>query len=242
MICRNYKCKRDLPEGALYCPYCGYKQEVIRRRGKRPNGSGTVCKLKGNRSRPWIAARGKIIIGYASTKAEALKLLDQTSGLDITSKYNMTFAQVYDEWSAEHFRDISEKGIESYKNAFNHFESLHGKQFRQIRTKDFQTVFDELEVAGKSASLMNKHKQLINQMSKWALREELIHINYAQFVKIPVQQKKEKPVFTKVKDDVPAIYGLDSQVSNSLVADGCVIEGHVENSVLFRGVHIARCE
>ena len=51
---------------------------------------------------------------------------------------------------------------------------------------------------------------------------------------------KEKPVFTKVKDDVPAIYGLDSHASNSLVADGCVIEGTVENSVLFRGVHIGK--
>lgn len=50
----------------------------------------------------------------------------------------------------------------------------------------------------------------------------------------------EKPVFTKVKDDVPAIYGLDSQASNSLIADGCVIEGTVENSVLFRGVHIGK--
>lgn len=51
---------------------------------------------------------------------------------------------------------------------------------------------------------------------------------------------KEKPVFTKVKDDVPAIYGLDSHASNSLIADGCVIEGKVENSVLFRGVHIGK--
>ena len=49
-----------------------------------------------------------------------------------------------------------------------------------------------------------------------------------------------QPVYTKVKDDVPAIYGLDSDVSNSLVADGCVIEGKVENSVLFRGVHIGK--
>lgn len=51
---------------------------------------------------------------------------------------------------------------------------------------------------------------------------------------------KEKPVFTKVKDDVPAIYGLSSHVSNSLIADGCVIEGTVENSVLFRGVHVGK--
>ncbi len=49
-----------------------------------------------------------------------------------------------------------------------------------------------------------------------------------------------QPVYTKVKDDVPAIYGLDSHVSNSLVADGCVIEGTVENSILSRGVHIGK--
>ncbi len=51
---------------------------------------------------------------------------------------------------------------------------------------------------------------------------------------------RSHPVYTKVKDDVPAIYGLGSDVSNSLIADGCVIEGKVENSVLFRGVHIGK--
>ena len=49
-----------------------------------------------------------------------------------------------------------------------------------------------------------------------------------------------QPVYTKVKDDVPAIYGLDSDVSNSLIGDGCVIEGKVINSVLFRGVHVGK--
>ena len=31
-----------------------------------------------------------------------------------------------------------------------------------------------------------------------------------------------------------------AQVKNSLIADGCVIEGTVENSVLFRGVHVGK--
>ena len=47
------------------------------------------------------------------------------------------------------------------------------------------------------------------------------------------------PVYTKVRDEMPARYGDDVNVVNSLVADGCVIEGTVENSILFRGVHIA---
>ena len=47
------------------------------------------------------------------------------------------------------------------------------------------------------------------------------------------------PVFTKVRDEMPAFYGSNSKSINSLVADGCQIEGTVENSILFRGVKIA---
>lgn len=48
----------------------------------------------------------------------------------------------------------------------------------------------------------------------------------------------ERPIYTKVRDEVPALYADTAEVSNSLLADGCVIEGSVENSVLFRGVRV----
>lgn len=48
------------------------------------------------------------------------------------------------------------------------------------------------------------------------------------------------PVFTKVKDIAPALYGSDSQVSNSMISDGCRIHGTVSDSLLFRGVTVAR--
>lgn len=47
-------------------------------------------------------------------------------------------------------------------------------------------------------------------------------------------------IYTKVKDQVPTQYGNETKISDSLVADGCVIEGTVENSIIFRGVHIAK--
>lgn len=47
------------------------------------------------------------------------------------------------------------------------------------------------------------------------------------------------PVYTKVRDEMPARYADNATVINTLVADGCIIEGTVENSVLFRGVRIA---
>jgi glucose-1-phosphate adenylyltransferase len=46
------------------------------------------------------------------------------------------------------------------------------------------------------------------------------------------------PIYTKVKDEAPANYRETAAVSNSLVANGCIIEGRVENSVLFRGVNV----
>ncbi len=49
-----------------------------------------------------------------------------------------------------------------------------------------------------------------------------------------------RPIYTKVRDDAPSRYGLTSQVKNSLVAQGCIIEGIVENSIISKGVYIAK--
>lgn len=48
------------------------------------------------------------------------------------------------------------------------------------------------------------------------------------------------PIYTKIRDDNPTRYLNGSQVKNIMAADGCVIEGEVENCVLFRGVKIAK--
>ncbi len=49
-----------------------------------------------------------------------------------------------------------------------------------------------------------------------------------------------RKIFTKVKDEAPAKYNEEANVRNSIVADGCIIEGDVENSVLFRGVRVMK--
>ncbi|MCI8356165.1 MAG: glucose-1-phosphate adenylyltransferase subunit GlgD [Lachnospiraceae bacterium] len=48
------------------------------------------------------------------------------------------------------------------------------------------------------------------------------------------------PIYTKIRDDNPTRYIEGARVQNVMAADGCVIEGEVENSVLFRGVKIAK--
>ena len=47
-------------------------------------------------------------------------------------------------------------------------------------------------------------------------------------------------IYTKIRDDNPTRYLSGSKVKNVMAADGCIIEGEVENCVLFRGVKIGK--
>lgn len=47
-------------------------------------------------------------------------------------------------------------------------------------------------------------------------------------------------IYTKVKDQVPTKYLEGAQPKNSMIADGCTIQGTVENSIIFRGVQIKK--
>jgi len=52
--------------------------------------------------------------------------------------------------------------------------------------------------------------------------------------------KKDFPIFTRVHNSAPTVHKSTAKIENSLIADECVIEGTVINSVIFRGVHIGK--
>lgn len=51
---------------------------------------------------------------------------------------------------------------------------------------------------------------------------------------------KQRPIYTKTRDDMPTRYGTKAAVHNCFIADGCVINGTVKNSILFRGVTVEK--
>lgn len=75
-------------------------------------------------------------------------------------------------------------------------------------------------------SSMNEYYRFNMELMNGELRDELF--------------KADRPILTKVRDDAPCKYGLTSSVKNSLVSQGCFIEGEVENCVISKGVHIAK--
>lgn len=50
----------------------------------------------------------------------------------------------------------------------------------------------------------------------------------------------ERTIYTKVKDEPPTKFNEEANVKNSIIADGCIIEGDIENSIIFRGVKVKK--
>ena len=49
-----------------------------------------------------------------------------------------------------------------------------------------------------------------------------------------------RPIYTKTQDEAPVFHFPEADVRNSVISTGCLIEGRVENSVIFRSCHIAK--
>lgn len=64
---------------------------------------------------------------------------------------------------------------------------------------------------------------------------ELLNRDVAKQLFVP-----ERPIYTTTHDTAPALYGVDSKVANSFVANGCVVEGEVENSIICRDVKVGK--
>ena len=208
------RCKAPLPDGAIYCPMCGKKQTPEKRKAlKRANGTGTVYKLQGRRKRPWVASKARVVIGYYETKTEALQALERVSEATITDKYNMTFAEIYEAWSASHYKKVGAKGKEQYERAYDVFKPLHERKFRTLRKSDYQAVLEpHME---KSYSTVSKYKQLITQMSAWALDEDIITVNYASRVSLPENQAAEKEIFSN--EDIQKLVNDDSETAKVIL-------------------------
>lgn len=96
---------------------------------------------------------------------------------------------------------------------------------RYVRSRALRICGYEYNGYNRRVETINSYYALNMDLIRPEPRRELFSVN---------------PVYTKIRDEVPARYMTGAHIVNSLVADGCVIEGTVENSVLFRGVYVGK--
>lgn len=168
---------------------------------RNPNGYGSVYKLSGNRRKPWVARitvgwsidkkQMYNILGYFKTRKEAQIALAEYNkdpyDLDLRK---LTFRDVFERWSSEHFKKVSKSKVDSYKTVFNQSAELHDVLFHKIKTNHLQKLINDKSHL-KSSTLAH-HRSTYKQLYQYAIKHEFAVRNYADFIDLPKDDKPNK--------------------------------------------------
>lgn len=192
---------------------------------KRENGGGTIRTVKGANGTKYYAyapARYEVVDGERKCYREPLgsfkKKSDAKDAIDKFAqapslKYNYSITEVYEEWSAIAFSDISKQTVDGYKAAWKQVQAAWGEKcdlpirerttaelrqiydywmqpheiMRQGRGKPFKTISGPL-----SKSAMQKIKALLTQLYDYCMANDIVRQNYASLVKIPKDAEEGK--------------------------------------------------
>lgn len=117
--------------------------------------------------------------------------------------------------------------VSAVSNAISHgYTSFYSDVIDRNLLRSNFFVYKYKGYFGQITSLAGYYEQNMRLLSK-NVREDLFAV-------------QNRPILTKVRNSAPTRYTGEAKVVNSLIADGCVIEGTVENSIIFRGVKIGR--
>lgn len=162
---------------------------------KLPNGYGSIYRLKGNRRKPFAVTKTSYIngkrkteyLGYFETKALAIKFL---SDYNLTPKERqniMTFSQLYDEWSAYKFPQVTQNTVNAYKTAYKRCFPLYECKLADIEQNALQSLIDNENSIGGA----RRNYYLIKSMFDYAERRDYIERNRVSFLDIPKQEKSD---------------------------------------------------
>ena len=110
---------------------------------------------------------------------------------------------------------MTDKGQEMYRLAWKRMEPVKARKMREIWTADYQGIINAMEDSGLSASSAQKVKQLAGQLSKWAVREDIITTNYVQFIRIYEDQPTVREIFSD--KDIACLRSSDSREAVKMI-------------------------
>lgn len=214
MVCR--KCKKPIPEGSVFCCFCGVRQSVARSPKQRGNGTGTVYK----RGKTWTA---KITAGYTcdasgklrytsrtkggfKTKKEAVNYLPELKRSQREKSKKATFAQVYSAWLPTHRAGAST--INCYKAAYKFFAPVYSLDISEIDIDDLQDCLDECPRGRRTRENM---KALCGLLYKFAIPRHYAALNMGEYLIVSGDSSTKNALpedaLPKLKAHVGDVYG-----------------------------------
>jgi integrase len=187
---------------------------------KNGNGQGSVYKLSGRRRKPWAARvttgwtedgkQLKQLIGYFEKKSDAEEALLMHRINPVSPKANITFGELYNEWSEAKYKMISKSTADNYRAAWKYLSKYESATFRELRTTHYQSVINDCMKEGKSRSTMEKIKALATSLYGYALQNDIINKNYGEFIVLGKPEKSKKEPFTQL--DIKKMFAFVNKI------------------------------
>lgn len=194
---------------------------------KRGNHTGGITKLSGNRRKKWYARltagwkyvdreTGKEIevtdktdmstvkavqvyknLGTYRTKAEAQEALNRALLDPYALSDDVTFAEVYDKWSAERYPDLAPSSVYFYQSGYKRCTPLYNLPMVSLRASHLEAVLfaDDLTTANQRVV-----KQLINRLYNYAMRHEIVQKDYSKLVR-PLYKSEPSTIHQRFTDE-----------------------------------------
>lgn len=214
-ICK--KCKQDISEEYLFCPYCGSSinsTKPVRTTKKRGNGTGSVYKMPNGLWKAVVILRyytdengkNKKVTRSKSgfkTKKEAIEYIPTLKTAVVPVKINLTFSEIYDEWIKIHERKVKKDTLGCYKSAYKYFKPIMYEQFNVLKTEHLQKCVDACPKGKRTKQNMKVFAGLIY---KYAIQKDIVDKNYAEFIYIENTAQKERIAFST--EDINKLFKL----------------------------------
>lgn len=192
-----------------------------------PNGYGSIVKMSGNRRRPYCVRLGasyssdgrtltetRPVLGYYSTRKEALEALHEFhhNPYDLTNK--STFRDIYSLWIREKELTVSKTTLNSYKAAFNKCIAVHDMSIVDIKLPHLQAVIDTYPNVSKST--LDNIIIVMHGVMSYCAMNDLIPKDPSVYLKIRAYTDptgKHKPFTVK---EIAALWEMDESVERDI--------------------------
>lgn len=164
-----------------------------------PKGMGSICKLSGNRRKPYAAriqsgvTKGGNVaykyLGYYESSQEALQaLIEYNKNPYDLAAAGATISDIWDIFKQRRFEVISESGRQVYSAAYKHLSPIHSIPIKDLKTYQLQNLIDSVNRGWQTKSHI---QTLLHQMYDIAIELDIIQKNYAEFIKLENKPKSD---------------------------------------------------
>lgn len=174
---------------------------------KHQNGFGSiVCldKTGKKRRKPWgvritvgwkDGKQQRKYLGYYKTQREALIALAEyhKNGYDIDLA-NLTLAETYERWIKRIEPNVSKNVLISHNMAYTRFDRMGNKPIVNLKADHLQDWMDSIDDL--SPGSKKRIKSTMIQIWKYAMKNDIVDNNYAEYIEIKEKTEKTGKVFT----------------------------------------------